>query len=355
MFAALTTYTVAPVVVFMMKVLAGILLSWVLSMIFGRLFIFVMKKVSSGQPFNPDGPQNHLAKAGTPTAGGVFFICGLTITVLLLGRVSQPYTFIPLVAMWGFFLIGLIDDLLKLRKNESVGLRTSRKLAMQILVSALILWLHSRGSGLASSVVTLPWNPQISIDIGMWYPITALVYLVYFANAVNITDGLDGLAVTSAIPVLLMVGIIAALFGFGFHSQYIQTTISGGSMDLAMVIGATLGSLLAFLWYNGLKAQVIMGDCGSHAIGALIAVSALLMKIELVILVASGMFFLECISSFIQIISIRLFHRKIFLMAPIHHHFEKRGFEESKIVTRFHIGSMLCAVLAGLLFMVKYL
>jgi phospho-N-acetylmuramoyl-pentapeptide-transferase len=355
MFTALTTYTVAPAVVSMMKVLAGVLLSWAISMIFGTFFIHAMQKASSGQPYNPDGPQNHLAKAGTPTAGGVFFILGLTITVALLGRITEPYTFIPLVAIWGFFLIGLLDDVLKLRKKESVGLRTSRKLAMQILVSALILWLYSRGSGLASTVVTLPWNPEVSLDIGMWYPLTALVYLVYFTNAVNITDGLDGLAVGSAIPVLLLVGIIAALFGFGFHSQYIQDIISSGSMDLALVIGAALGSLLAFFWYNGLKAQIFMGDCGSHAIGALIAVSALLMKIELVVLVASGMFFLECISSLIQIISIRLFQKKIFLMAPIHHHFEKRGFEESKIVTRFHIGSMLCAVLAGLLFMVKYL
>jgi phospho-N-acetylmuramoyl-pentapeptide-transferase len=355
MFTALTTYTVDPVVVSLMRVLAGILLSWMLSMAFGRLFIHRMRKLGNGQPYNPDGPQSHLAKAGTPTAGGIFFISGLSITVLLLGRVSQPYTFIPLVAMWGFFLIGLIDDLLKLQKNESVGLRTPRKLAMQILMGAFILWLFSQGSGLASSVVTLPWNPKISINIGMWYPLTALVYLVYFANAVNITDGLDGLAVGIAIPVLLVMLTIAALFGFGFHSQYIQNTISRGSMDLALVIGATLGSLLAFLWYNGLKAQVIMGDCGSHAIGALIAVSALLMKIELVVLVASGMFFIECVSSLVQIISIRIFHKKIFLMAPIHHHFEKRGFEESKIVTRFYIGSMLCAVLAGLLFMVKYL
>jgi phospho-N-acetylmuramoyl-pentapeptide-transferase len=344
-----------PAVLNLLGVLAALLVSWAITMLLGNIYIKRMRSMHLGQPFNPDGPQNHLSKAGTPTAGGLFFVTGASLTVLLFGNLLRPYTYIPLIAMWGFFAIGLLDDSLKLRKKEAVGLKTSRKLAMQVLVGALVIWLNSRGSGLRSTIVTLPWDPTVSWDMGVWYPIIALVYIVYFVNAVNITDGLDGLATGSAIPGLVLIAIIATLFGFGFHSRFIQETISAGAMDLAVVISAIIGALLAFLWYNGLKAQVFMGDCGSHAIGALIAVSALLMKIELVVFAACGMFLLECFSSLMQIISIRLFHKKVLSMAPIHHHFEKRGMEESKIVTRFHIGSMLCAVLAGFLFMVKYL
>jgi len=348
-------YHIQPVVLNLLGVFMALLVSWAITMLLGRIYIKRMQSMQLGQPFNPDGPKNHLVKAGTPTAGGLFFITGASLTVLIFGDIMRPYTYIPLIAMWGFFAIGLLDDGLKLRKQEAVGLKTSRKLAMQVLVGTLVIWLNSRGSGLRSTIVTLPWDPSVSWDMGLWYPIIALIYMVYFVNAVNITDGLDGLAAGSAIPGLLLIAIITTLFGFGFHSAYIQETISLGAMDLAVVVSAIIGALLAFLWYNGLKAQVFMGDCGSHAIGALIAVSALLMKIELVVLVASGMFFLECLSSLVQILSIRLLHRKFLSMAPLHHHFEKRGIEESKIVTRFHIGSMLCAVLAGFLFMVKYL
>ena len=348
-------YHIQPVVLNLLGVITALLVSWAITMLLGKFYIKRMQTMHLGQPFNPDGPPNHLSKAGTPTAGGLFFVAGASLTVLIFGKLLRPYTYIPLIAMWGFFAIGLLDDGLKLRKNKAVGLKTSRKLAMQVLVGALVIWLNSKSSGLRSTVVTLPWDPSVSWDMGLWYPIIALIYIVYFVNAVNITDGLDGLATGSAIPGLLLIAILATLFGFGFHSRFIQETISAGAMDLALVVSAIIGALLAFLWYNGLKAQVFMGDCGSHAIGALIAVSALLMKIELVVLVASGMFLLECLSSFVQILSIRLLHKKVFSMAPIHHHFEKRGMEESKIVTRFHIGSMLCAVLAGLLFMVKYL
>lgn len=338
----------------LITVLTALLVSWGLSMLFGYLYIRHMRKAGIGQPINPDGPESHFAKAGTPTAGGLFFMAGLTVSVLLFGSISHPYTYIPLVAMWAFALVGLSDDLVKMAKNRSVGLRASRKLAMQVLVAALILWLHTRASGLQSTVVTLPWNASVSWNIGVWYPILFLVYTVMFVNAVNITDGLDGLAAGSALPPLFLLGIIAALFGFGKYGQFVQPSILQGGLDLLIVIAASVGGLLAFLWFNGPKAQVFMGDTGSHAIGALIAVSALLLKVELTALVASGVFLVECLSSFMQIVSIRLFGKRVFAMAPLHHHFEKKGVEENRIVARFFIASALFTVLAGVFFMVKY-
>jgi phospho-N-acetylmuramoyl-pentapeptide-transferase len=188
----------------------------------------------------------------------------------------------------------------------------------------------------------------------VWYPIAFLFYMVLFVNAVNITDGLDGLATGVAFSPLLLLAMLAALFGTGLHLDYIQLPIHEGGLHLLVVIASFLGGLLAFLWYNGPKAQVFMGDAGSHAIGALLAVGALLMKVELTVMVAGAIFIIECASSFMQIIAIRVFRRKLFAMAPLHHHFEKKGVSESRIVTRFQIASALSTVVAGVLFMVKY-
>lgn len=336
------------------KALSALLVSWVISMVLGYLQVRGMLTAGLSQPINPDGPRTHASKAGTPTAGGLFFLIGITVSVLLFGEIQHPYVFIPLASAWAFAMIGLFDDITKLARKESVGLRTSRKLAMQILASALILWLHSGASGLESTVVTHPWIPSISWDIGVWYPIAFLFYMVTFVNAVNISDGLDGLATGMAFSPLLLIGILAALFGTGLHTGYVQVPINDGGLRLLIVIAAVIGGLLAFLWYNGPKAQVFMGDVGSHAIGAIIASSALLMKVELTILVASAIFIVECASSFLQIFSIRLFGKRLFAMAPLHHHFEKKGVSESRIVTRFEIASALATVVAAISFMLKY-
>ena len=336
------------------KALSALLLSWGISLVLGHLYIRRMLSKGLSQPINPDVPKTHLIKSGTPTAGGVFFLAGTTISVLIFGTLRNPYSYIPLAAIWLFGAVGFSDDVAKLARRTSDGLRTSRKLGMQILAAAGVLYLISQTSGLVSTIVAHPWDPSISWDIRMWYPIACMFYLVMFVNAVNISDGLDGLATGIALSPLFLIGVLAALFGTGFHAEVVQSSISTGSLDLLIVIAACIGGLLAFLWYNGPKAQVFMGDTGSHAIGALIAVSALLMKVELTVLVASAVFIIEGASSFIQIISIRLFHRKIFSIAPLHHHFEEKGVSEGRIVTRFHIASAVATVVAGVLFMVKY-
>lgn len=338
-----------------LNALLALLLSCGISVLLGYFYIKLSRMFNLSQPINPDVPRSHLQKVGTPTAGGIFFIIGITISVLVFGDLSHPYTFIPLITMVAFAVVGFIDDVTKLVRKESIGLRTSRKLAMQILVAALILWLQSRISGLQSTVISHPWIPSLTWDIGLWYPIAFLLYMVTFINAVNITDGLDGLATQVAFGPLFLLAIIAGLFGSGLHFTLVQDSINSGGMHVLVILAASLGGLLGFLWYNGPKAQVFMGDTGSHAIGAVLAISALLMKVELIALVASVVYIVECLSSFLQIVAIRVFKRKIFAMAPLHHHFEKKGVAEGKIVTRLQIISIVASVLAGVFFIIKYL
>jgi phospho-N-acetylmuramoyl-pentapeptide-transferase len=314
----------------------------------------VMKRLGGYQIINPDGPQEHLKKENIPTAGGVSFLLSITIGVLLFANITNAYVFIPLIAMWGFGLVGLVDDILKLKKRDSIGLTSLRKLAMQVLAAAFLYYIVNQTSGLMLTRVSAFWNPQKSIDIGLWFPIAFLLYMVVFVNAVNISDGLDGLATSVTISPLFLLFAIAALFAFAQDITPTQPVIISGASDLLIVIAIVIGALLAFLWFNGYKAELFMGDVGSHAIGAFIGVSALLMKIEIIIAFASGVIMVELISSFIQIVSLRMYKKKVFLLAPLHHHFELKGVHESKIVTRFYIVSIVLTLVATLFFMVKY-
>lgn len=339
----------------LIRVLAALLVSWGLTFAFGRRLIDVLKKKNAEVPIKPELAKEQSAKAGTPSMGGLSFLVGISVAVLLLGDITDGYTWIPLAGMWLFGLVGLVDDILKITRKNSDGLKSGQKLAMQVLAAATVLSLTAFCSQLQETVVTIPWNPAKSIDIGGWYRIASLIYILYFVNAVNISDGLDGLAAGNAFPVVLMITIISVVFGYGIYGDYIQPTVAAGGMDMAVVGAAVLGALLAFLWFNSKPAQMFMGDCGSHAIGSVIAIFALLLKIEFVVLVASGVFLVEFATSFIQIFAIRVKGRKVFSIAPLHHVYERQGMSENKIVDRFRIVGYLCVAAASILFLVKYL
>ena len=311
-----------------LKALGGALVAYLLSMIGGYIFIKMMVKIKISQPINPDGPATHYKKEGTPTAGGLFFILSAFITLLIFGDLKNYYILIPLIAMGVFALIGFLDDFLKLVKKDAIGLTTLQKLALQILGGAFVFYFYSQ------------WATP-NTNFGSWYPLFFLIYFGIIVNGVNISDGLDGLAVGIAMSPLLILIVLTIFISVN----------NPDSMNLLLVLSSVMGSLLAFLWYNGSKAQVFMGDVGSHALGALIAISALLLKVELIILLASALFFIEVFSSFLQIISIRLFSKKVFHMAPLHHHFEKKGVSESRIVVRFQIASAVSTVAAALIFL----
>ncbi len=334
--------------------LLALLISSLFSILLGFIYVIVMRKLNLGEPINGDIPANHLEKVGTPTGGGLFFLISITLTLLIFDKFKSPQIKILIVSMWGFALVGLIDDLMKVFKPDSLGLRSSRKLAMQILVAALLFWLFSVSS-LQTTVVSHPWFPSLSWDIGFWYPIAFLFYLVLFVNSVNITDGMDTLATQVALSPLFLLAVIGGIFGIGYHSGEVLLKAASGGGDVMFLILTSIGALLGFLWYNAPKAQVFMGDTGSHAIGALIAVSALLLKVELIALIGSLVFLVECCSSLLQIISIRLFNKRIFKIAPLHHHYEKKGVTEGKIVVRLQIVSILASVGAGIMFILRFL
>lgn len=325
-----------------LKSLAALLVSAFCSLLLGHFYIKWTTKTKFNQPINPDGPTNHIVKEGTPTSGGLFFIFGIIISTLIFNDIKHPYTYIPLIALITFALIGLLDDFLKVSRKESIGLRTSQKLAMQILVGSFILYIKT-------NVLTF-----VPSSLGVWESLAHLLYIVTIVNAVNISDGLDGLAAGIAFSPLLLLVLIAAVFGISNHIDFVHLSIQEGSLHLLIVITAVIGSLLAFLWYNGSKALVFMGDVGSHALGAFIAVSALLLRSEFVVLVASALFFIEVLSSLVQIISIRFYSKKVFKMAPLHHHFEQKGVAESRIVTRFQVASAIFGVAAAFLFLIKF-
>ncbi len=335
-----------------LKALLLVIISYGMTAFLLKLFISFMKKRSLYQVINPD-VEAHQGKENTPTAGGLCFIVTTTILSLIAADITQPYVFIPILSLWIFGGVGMADDLMKLRKKENLGLPSGKKFALQILAAAALYYIMKTTTALELNTVSAFWNPQTKIDIGLWFPIAFLLYMVIFVNAVNISDGLDGLATSVSISPLFLVFAIAILFA---HSalQPVQPAIAEGAVHLVPVVAIVIGSLLAFLWFNGYQASIFMGDVGSHAIGGFIGVSALLMKVEIIVAISSGLIMTELLSSFLQIVSLRLYKKKIFLLAPLHHHFEKKGVMEGKIVTRFSIVSVLLTLLATYLFLIKY-
>lgn len=330
-----------------------LLLSFVISLVLGFIHIRFMRSKHIGQIINTDVPSSHQIKHGTPTFGGLFFITGITITTLLTQQLQSRFILLPLVTMWLFASIGFIDDLAKIVKKESIGLRTSRKLAMQILASALVLYLYVNYFSSEAMIVAHPFDPSKALQVKLWYPLLFLLYMVGFVNAVNISDGLDGLVVTSILAPLALLALIALLVSSHVFSFALLPSIVRNSRATLILLCATIGSLLAFWWYNGPKASVFMGDTGSHALGSLFAIIALQLKVEFVMIIASSVFMIEALSSLIQIISRRLFNKKVFLIAPLHHHYEQKGVSESRIVNRFHIISILSTLIALVVFLIS--
>jgi len=330
-----------------------IVLAFALTVLLLKLFIRFMNSRSFYQVINPD-VDLHDSKGKTVTAGGVCFILATTILSFFFADMSQSYVYIPILTLWIFGALGMADDLLKLRRRNNMGLTSLRKLALQILASALLYYIMRTVIGLEMTSVSTFWDPSRKLDIGMWFPIAFLLYMVIFVNAVNISDGLDGLATSVSISPLFLLLAIAILFAHSSVISPVQSLIGTQAIHLVPVIAIIIGSLLAFLWFNGYKASVFMGDVGSHAIGGFIGVSALLMKVEIIVAIASGLIMSELLSSFIQIVSLRLYKKKVFLLAPLHHHLEKKGMEEGKIVTRFSIISMLLTLIATYMFLLTH-
>ena len=317
-------------------------------------------KQGRGQPIRDDGPQSHLAKRGTPTMGGLMILSGLWVSVLLWGNLANPYVWAVLLVTLGFGAIGFYDDYLKVTKQSHKGFSGKARLSIEFAIAAIAVIVMSEVGGahylsglvradvesnrLATSVA-FPFFKDLLLNLSYFFIAFGAFIIVGFGNAVNLTDGLDGLAIVPVMVAAASFGFIAYLAGNAMFSNYLQIHFVPGTGELAVICGAMIGAGLGFLWFNAPPAQIFMGDTGSLALGGLLGSIAVATKHEIVLLVVGGLFVAETLSVIIQVVSFRYTGKRVFKMAPIHHHFEQLGWKEPQVVVRFWIVAVVLALL----------
>jgi phospho-N-acetylmuramoyl-pentapeptide-transferase len=312
---------------------------------FGNRFIRFLKSKQFGQIIREDGPATHLKKQNTPTMGGALVLLSIIISVLLWANLSNPFVWVALFLLTGFAAIGLIDDLSKILKKNSLGFRGHFKIVIELGLSlAAALYLY--GNGHLSTELHIPFFKNLSPDLGVFYLFFAAVVIIGTANAVNLTDGLDGLVAVPAISSFLSYGVLAYASGHLIIADYLQVTPVVGAGEISIICGAAIGALFGFLWFNTHPAEIFMGDVGSLGIGALLGSIALMAKNEILLILIGGIFVLETVSVITQVVSFKLTGKRIFRMAPLHHHYELKGWPEPKVIVRFWMISFLLAILA---------
>ncbi|MGH6735827.1 MAG: phospho-N-acetylmuramoyl-pentapeptide-transferase [Methyloceanibacter sp.] len=303
-----------------------------------------------GQPIRKEGPERHLLqKQGTPTMGGLMILSGVTVTVLLWGNLSNPYVWVVLLLTLVYGAVGLYDDYLKVTKQSAEGFRGRIKIIIET-VAALVATtvIASVGQEPLSTSLAIPFFKGLMIPLGWWLFIPFGTFIIVGAgNAVNLTDGLDGLAIVPVMIAAATFGFICYLVGNALFADYLQIHFVPGTGELAIVCGALVGAGLGFLWFNAPPALIFMGDTGSLALGGALGTIAVATKHELVLAIVGGLFVLEAVSVIVQVASFKFFGKRVFRMAPLHHHFEQKGWPESTVVIRFWIIAVVLA-LAGL-------
>ncbi|GLK66841.1 phospho-N-acetylmuramoyl-pentapeptide-transferase [Hansschlegelia plantiphila] len=315
-------------------------------------------KQGKGQPIRSDGPQSHLLKRGTPTMGGLMILSSLIVTTLLWGNLSNPYVWIVMFVTVGFGAIGFYDDYLKVTKQNHVGYSGRMRLAIEAGIAVIAVYLmaiaaqpgsfHSAGLPLLdlgfSTSLAFPFLKNVLLDLGYLFLLFGAIVIVGAGNAVNLTDGLDGLAIVPVMIACASFGFIAYLAGNAVFADYLQIHFTQGTGELAVLCGAVLGAGLGFLWFNAPPASIFMGDTGSLALGGMLGAVAVATKHEIVLAIIGGLFVLEAVSVIVQVASFKLTGRRVFRMAPIHHHFEHLGWSEPQVVVRFWIIAVVLAL-----------
>ncbi len=330
----------------------AIMTALVIAFVIGPPLIRWLKiKQGKGQPIREDGPQRHLLeKKGTPTMGGLMILIALTVSTLLWADLSNAYVWIVLGVTLGFGLIGWWDDYLKVSKRSSAGVSGRVKLVFQSVISIVavicIMELHKAAPGPEplSGTVAVPFLKDTLVPLGQFFIIFGLLVIVGASNAVNLTDGLDGLAIVPVMIAALSFALICYIVGRADYTNYLQIHFVPGTGELAVMCGALVGAGLGFLWYNAPPAMVFMGDTGSLALGGMLGTMAVAIKHEIVLGIIGGLFVLEAVSVMIQVASFKLTGKRVFKMAPIHHHFEQLGWREPTIVIRFWIIAVILAL-----------
>lgn len=328
--------------------LMAALTALVVSLWAGPAVIRWLTRLKVGQSVRTDGPQTHLIKSGTPTMGGVLILLSVLLSVLLWGDWDNRYIWLLLSVTLAFGAVGFVDDYKKVVYKNPKGLSAKQKYFWQSLVALIAAWLMFHWADLpAHTDLVVPFVKNMVIELGPWFVLMAYFVIVGTSNAVNLTDGLDGLAIMPAVLVSAALSVFAYLSGHSVFSDYLNIPYIPGSGEVAIFGAALVGAGLGFLWFNTYPAQVFMGDVGALAIGAALGVMAIIVRQELVLVIMGGIFVIETLSVVIQVASFKLTGKRVFRMAPLHHHFELKGWAEPKVIVRFWIITLIL-VLVGL-------
>jgi phospho-N-acetylmuramoyl-pentapeptide-transferase len=325
---------------------AAILTALIISLVVGPWCIRKLKELQVGQFIREDGPQSHLSKAGTPTMGGLMIIFALLVTTLLWADLRNPYIWLLITVTVAFGLVGFLDDYRKVIKKRNQGLTGREKLLGQTFIAlAAAFWLYCLSD--FRPTLTIPFFEGVRPDLSWGFIPLAVLVIVGTANAVNLTDGLDGLAIGPVTIAAVFYAIFAYLAGNAIVARYLKITFVPGVGELTVFLGAVVGAGIGFLWYNSYPAQVFMGDVGALALGGVLGTAALATKQEILLILVGGLFVVEALSVILQVGFFKVTNgRRIFRMAPIHHHFELKGWPEPKVIVRFWIIAIVLGILS---------
>lgn len=331
------------------RVGGALMTALIVSFILGpRMIDWLRAKQGKGQPIREDGPQGHIiAKAGTPTMGGLLILLSVVISTLLWGNLHSPFLWTVFLVTASYGMIGFYDDYLKVKRQSHKGFSGKIRLLIEVIIAAIAVWILTSAipsEGGFNTGLAIPFFKDFWINLGMFFIPFGCLVIVGSANAVNLTDGLDGLAIVPVMIAALSLAFIAYLVGNAIFSNYLGVPNVPGSAEVTIFLGAIIGASLGFLWFNAPPAMIFMGDTGSLALGGALGTTAVAVKHEIVLAIIGGLFVLEAVSVIVQVTSFKLTGKRVFRMAPIHHHFEQKGWQEPTIVIRFWIIAIILAL-----------
>jgi len=331
-----------------LRAILGVLTALVICFMVGPVMIRKLTFYKLGQPIRELGPQSHFSKAGTPTMGGAMILVAVAIATILWADLSNRYVWTVLIVTLAFGAIGWVDDYRKLIKRDSRGLSAREKYLWQSVVGfAAAIFLYATSQTPAETQLIVPFFKDVALELGIGFILVTYLVIVGSSNAVNLTDGLDGLAIMPTVLVAGALAIFAYVAGHSRFAEYLGIPYVPGAGEVVVFCGALVGAGLGFLWFNAYPAQVFMGDVGALALGAALGVVAVVVRQELVLLIMGGVFVVETVSVILQVASFKLTGKRIFKMAPLHHHFELKGWPEPRVIVRFWIITVIL-VLVGL-------
>ena len=332
---------------FTFRAILATLTSLIFCLVFGKYFISFLEERNFGQVIRELGPEKHYEKKGTPTMGGILILAAVTFSCLCWGDFGNRYLWVMIFLIISFGTLGFLDDYLKLKFNSSDGLSAKMKIFWQLLFASIIVtYLYLSHSIPQEISLFLPFMKDFALNLGIFFIFFSVFVIIGTSNAVNLTDGLDGLAIMPSVMVAGGLGIIAYISGNIIFAEYLNIVYLPGTEELLIICGTIIGAGIGFLWFNTYPAQIFMGDVGSLSLGAALGGMAVILRQEIILAIMGGVFVIEALSVIIQVTSFKLTGKRVFKMSPIHHHFELSGWAEPKIIVRFWIITLILVLIA---------